>query len=129
MLAGTSAGLAVLTLLAVTPATSLGSRSTADPISGTWNVAFHVEGYPPTPATFELKLDGTKVTGTIQSEHTGPGKVTEGTWKDGKLSFVAVFEKHESIAITGALEEGKLAGEFQTEGFTAKWDASKRPPG
>ena len=26
-----------------------------------------------------------KVTGTIDSEHTGPGIVTDGKWEDGKL--------------------------------------------
>ena len=90
-------------------------------------MTFMVPGYPPTPATFELKVDGEKVTGTIHSEHTGDGKVTEGVWKDGKLFFTAVFEKHESIAISGAIERGKLGGEFRTEGFVAKWEGTKAP--
>lgn len=98
---------------------------TADPISGAWDVTFHVEGYPPTPATMELKLDGHKVTGRISSEHTGPGKVTEGVWKGDTLSFIAVFESHESIALTGTLQDGMLVGEFKTEGFVAKWEAKR----
>jgi hypothetical protein len=99
---------------------------TADPISGTWDVTFHVEGYPSTPASMELKLDGHAVTGKIISAHTGPGKVTEGTWKGDTLSFTAVFESHESIALTGTLQDGQLVGEFKTEGFVAKWEAKRR---
>lgn len=124
----TSAGLALLTLLTGPVLSAQGSaRQVPDPLPGTWNVTFLVPGYPPTPATFQLAVDGEKVTGTIQSDHTGTGKVTEGVWKDGKLSFTAVFEKHESIAITGAVENGKLGGEFKTEGFVAKWEATKAP--
>ncbi len=129
MPAGTSSGLVALLLLASGLAGPAAPRSSsvADPISGTWDVTFHVEGYPPTPATFELKLNRTRLTGTIQSEHTGSGDVTEGSWERGKLSFVAVFKNHESIAVTGTLADGNLAGEFTTEGFTAKWEAVKRP--
>ena len=47
----------------------------------------------------------------------------DGKWVDGKLSFTLDFKKHESIAITGAVKEGKLAGQFTTEGFTEKWEA------
>ena len=45
---------------------------------------------------------------------------------DGKLSFTLDFEKHESIDVTGTLKDGKLAGEFHTEGFTDKWEAKKK---
>jgi len=125
----TSAGLlfGALLTLSLSPLTAQGSQQKHDPLSGSWNVTFMVPGYPPTPAIFRLAVEGDKVTGTIESEHTGSGKVTEGAWKDGKLSFVAVFDKHESIAITGTLENGKLAGEFRTEGFVAKWEGSKAP--
>jgi len=97
-----------------------------DPISGSWDLVFHVEGYPATAATLELKLEGNTVTGEISSEHTGKGKVTEGTWVDGKLAFTAVFESHESIALSGSLHDGKLVGEFRTEGFVSRWEAMKR---
>ena len=98
----------------------------ADPISGSWAATFQVEGYPPTPAMFEFKLDGQRVTGSIKSDHTGPGKVTEGKWVNDTLSFTAVFENHESIAIWGHIEADKLVGEFKTEGFVAKWEAKKQ---
>lgn len=99
--------------------------NTADPISGEWNVSFFVHDSK-TPATYTLKLDGTKVTGTAYSDHTGAGTVRDGKWENGKLSLTLDFKKHESIAITGAVKDGKLAGEFTTEGFTAKWEATRK---
>ena len=97
----------------------------SDLISGEWNVSFFVHDTT-TPATFNLKLAGTKVTGTVYSEHTGPGTVREGKWADGKLTLMLDFKNHESITVEGAMKDGKLAGEFHTEGFTAKWEAKKK---
>ena len=97
----------------------------ADPISGEWNVTFYVHEMK-TPATFSFALDGTKLTGTANSDHTGAGTIRDGKYVDGKLSFTLDFKKHESIAVNGALTDGKLAGEFTTEGFTDKWEATKK---
>ena len=96
-----------------------------DPISGEWNVTFFVHKST-TPGTFTLKLDGMKVTGAVYSDHTGSGSVRDGKWADGKLSFTLDFKKHESITITGTLQAGKLVGEFHTEGFTDKWEATRK---
>jgi hypothetical protein len=97
-----------------------------DPISGEWNVTFFVHDSK-TPATFTLKREGTTITGTAYSDHTGAGTIRDGKWMDGKLSFTLDFKKHESIAITaGELKQGKLAGQFSTEGFTEKWEATKK---
>ena len=96
-----------------------------DPISGEWDVTFHVQDTT-TPATFNLKLDGHKVTGTAESAHTGPGTVRDGSWTENKLSFTLDFKKHESIVVTGSLKDGKLSGEFRTEGFVEKWEATKK---
>lgn len=104
---------------------SRGVNDGNDPISGEWDVAFFIRESK-TPATFTLKLEGTKITGTAYSEHTGAGTVRDGKWADGKLSFTLDFKKHESIALTGAVKEGKLAGQFTTEGFTEKWEATKK---
>jgi hypothetical protein len=96
-----------------------------DPISGEWEVIFRVQGTT-TPASFKLKLEGDRVTGTAESAHTGPGTVRDGWWKDNKLSFTLDFNNHESIAISGGLRDGKLAGEFRTEGFVEKWEGTKK---
>jgi len=105
------------------PNTVAGSQS--DVISGAWDVSFFVNGIA-VPATFVFKLEGTKVTGTAYSEHTGAGTLRDGTWSDGKLSFTLDFKSHESIAVKGTLKNGKLTGEFTTEGFTANWEARKK---
>jgi hypothetical protein len=101
------------------------SRQDADPITGEWDVTFHVQNSK-TPASFKLKLEGDKVTGTVYSDHTGAGTVRDGLWKDNKLSFTVDFAKHESIAITGTLKDGMLVGEFRTEGFAEKWEAKRK---
>jgi hypothetical protein len=96
-----------------------------DPISGEWNVSFFVNGHS-TPASFVLKLDGDKITGTANSDHTGLGTIRDGKFEKGKLSFTLDFQKHESIEINGELKGDKLAGEFRTEGFVANWEATKK---
>ncbi len=97
----------------------------ADSISGEWSGNLKVMTFTE-PCTLVLKLEGTKVTGTITSDHTGAGTVTNGSWVDGKLTFTAEFAKHESIALTGALKDGKLAGEFTTEGHTGSWEVTRK---
>jgi len=94
-------------------------------ISGEWKVTFYVHEMK-TPATFNFKLDGSTVTGTAYSDHTGQGTIRDGKWADGKLSLTLVFAKHESIVVTGALKDGKFVGEFKTEGFTDRWEAVRK---
>ena len=109
----------------LTSAQPLREKIDADPLSGEWDVSFYVQGKT-YPATFNLKLHDSKVTGTAYSEHTGAGTLRDGSWAENKLTFTMDFAKHESIAIIGHLEGDKLVGEFTTEGFTAKWDAKKK---
>src|SRR5207237_9401905 len=95
----------------------------SDQISGEWNVSFFVHDTT-TPATFNLKLAGTKVTGTVYSEHTGPGTVREGKWADGKLTLMLDFAKRESLAVNAVTKDGKLVGEAShPRGQPFKWDA------
>ena len=101
------------------------AKQDSDPITGEWEVTFFVHESK-TPASFTFKLEGTKVTGSAYSDHTGAGTIRDGKWQDGKLSFTLDFKKHESIAVNGAMKDGKLAGEFSTEGFTDKWEAKKK---
>jgi hypothetical protein len=75
-----------------------------------------------------LQLEGEKLTGSIETAHTGPGTFQDGKWLDGKLTATLIFEKHESIALTGGFQADnnqKLEGEFRTEGHTGKWQAER----
>jgi hypothetical protein len=101
------------------------TQAASDPISGEWDVTFRVDAST-TPAVFTLKLEGEKVSGTVYSQHTGPGILRDGSWTNNKLSFTAEFEKHESIAVTGEVKGGGLAGEFRTEGFVSSWEAKRK---
>jgi hypothetical protein len=46
-----------------------------DSINGTWDVTFTIAGQTAT-GTFMFDLKGSAVTGTVYSEHTGPGMIT-----------------------------------------------------
>ena len=96
-----------------------------DPITGEWNVKFTLQGMT-VPGTFKLKLEGDRVTGTVDSAHTGAGTLADGAWQENKLSCTLKFAAHDSIAITGNLKDGKLRGEFQTEGMQGTWEAEKK---
>ena len=96
-----------------------------DLISGEWDATFYAAGHG-TPFTLELKLKGDTVTGKVNSAHTGPGTISKGSWSNDKLTMTFDFASHESIAVTGSLKDGKLSGEFRTEGFVAKWEARKK---
>jgi len=106
--------------------TSLGiAGQKTDPISGEWHVVFSTAGQT-AEGTFNLKLDGDTVTGTVETAHTGPGTLSNGKWVNGKLGFTLDFAEHESIDVTGGVKEGKLQGDFATEGRTGTWVATKR---
>ena len=94
----------------------------ANPISGDWNAMFELEGMN-VPFRLKLRLDGDKVTGTAESQHTGAGTLTAGSYSEEKLNFTMVFAKHESIAVSGKLEGSKLRGESATEGRKGTWYA------
>ncbi len=100
------------------------TTTAADPISGRWAGKFDAMGQI-VPFRMSLTLTGDKVTGTLDSEHTGHGVARDGVWKDGAFSLTMNFENHQSIGFTGKPTKDGLAGEFKTEGFTAKWEAVK----
>lgn len=101
------------------------AADSGDLISGEWDATFYAMGQA-TSFALELKLQGDKVTGKVNSAHTGPGTVSNGSWAENKLSMTLDFAKHESIAVTASLKDRKLTGEFRTEGFVAKWEAKKK---
>ncbi|MEO6654857.1 MAG: hypothetical protein ABIO36_02135 [Pyrinomonadaceae bacterium] len=114
----------LLGVFAATFAASAPARS--DTIKGEWAGVFSIAGHTADVA-LQFVVDGKNVTGTVSSEHTGPGTITDGKWEDGKLTCTLKFEKHESIKFWGGLKDGKLSGEFATEGMTGTWAATKKP--
>lgn len=128
--------LIAITLATVVAAAAVGSKQAAtaapkseakseDRISGEWDVAFTIQGMT-VPAKLNLKLDGDKLTGTADSQHTGAGTLSDGKWADNKLSFTLNFASHESIAVTGTLKDDKLTGEFRTEGMQGTWEGTMK---
>jgi len=101
------------------------AKNKTDRVSGEWDVMFELQGAR-VPGNFKLKLDGDKVTGTAESAHTGPGTLSKGRRVHNKISFTLDFAAHESIAVTGKLKDGKLIGEFRTEGMQGTWEARKK---
>src|SRR5215813_7432710 len=116
--------------VALMPGVSRGARVAGgvdkpDPISGEWTGRFQIEGNS-ADFTFKLKLNGSAVAGTAESDHTGPGTVSKGEWSGNKISFSVDFAAHDSIEVTGILKDGKLAGEFRSHGRQGTWEATKK---
>jgi hypothetical protein len=101
------------------------NRAAADTISGEWNIDFHLMGTT-APGTMTLKLEGEKISGTVHSEHTGSGTLSNGSFAEGKMNCRMNFTSHESIDVTGTLKDGKLTGEFRTEGMQGTWEATRK---
>jgi hypothetical protein len=93
-------------------------------IAGEWNITFMVQGQS-VGGTLVLAAEGEKLTGTVETPHTGPGKLQDGKFAASKLSATCVFDRHESIELTGELDGEKLVGTFRTEGREGKWEATR----
>lgn len=105
---------------------ALAQRAEAPSIGGDWAVTFTVQGQT-VPGQMAFHADGDKLTGTLDTEHTGHGTLEGGAWSHDKLTGICVFEHHEAIALAGELRDGKLAGTFRTEGMDGKWEAVRAP--
>jgi hypothetical protein len=93
-------------------------------IAGEWQITFMVQGQS-VGGTLVLAAEGEKLTGTVETQHTGPGKLQDGKFAASKLSATCVFERHESIDLTGELQGEKLVGTFRTEGREGQWEATR----
>ena len=100
-----------------------GSRPSGS-IAGEWNITFMVQGQT-VPGTLVLAAEGERLTGTVETQHTGPGKLQDGKFAASKLSATCVFDRHESIELMGELQGEKLVGTFLTEGREGKWEATR----
>jgi hypothetical protein len=99
-------------------------QESAAGISGTWSAMFTIAGKS-VPVLLKFAEKGGVVTGTVESDHTGPGTINDGTWKDNSLNCTLKFERHESIALSGMLKGEIFAGEFKTEGMQGTWEAKR----
>ena len=97
----------------------------SDNIKGDWTGVFSIVGHT-ADATMKFDVDGDKLTGTVFTEHTGLGTVTDGVVKGSKFKCTLKFEKHEAIVMTGEILNDKLAGTFTTEGNSGTWTASRK---
>ncbi len=124
----TSVILVVIALLAVvssaSPIMPWQHKPKADVISGEWDVALTTPDKT-LQLTLKLKLEGDKVTGTSESSHLGNGTISDGSWGNNKLK-ITVETSHAPLALTGTLQNGKLAGEWDAAQMQGKWEAKKK---
>ena len=116
--------LALGLMLACSVAAAQQGTQPSGTIAGEWNITFMVQRQT-VPGTLVLAVAGETVTGTVETQHTGPGKLQDGKFVASKLSATCVFERHESIALMGELQGEKLVGTFRTEGREGKWEATR----
>jgi hypothetical protein len=118
--------LSLMTLiLAISFVAFASSSASLGNVKGDWDATFTIAGQS-VDGTISLDVDGKTLTGTVFTEHTGKGTVTDGTFDDNKLSCTLKFEQHESIALTGEFKDDKLSGTFDTEGMTGTWMAVRK---
>jgi len=108
----------------VSPGNAATATLSPDLIAGDWNATFEAQGTT-VPVTFRLKVDGDKITGTSESGHLGPGKISKGSWTTDKLNFI-MDGAFGSISLNGALVDGKLVGEFDAGKMHGKFEAKKK---
>ena len=115
---------AAIAVLLVGSAFAQHGTKAAKSIEGDWAITFNIAGQSAS-GTMSFQLNDGNLTGTVESHHTGPGKLENLKWQNGKLSATCVFEKHDSIALEGELKDGKLVGTFHTEGRDGTWEATR----
>jgi hypothetical protein len=99
-------------------------KSKADAISGAWDAALITDDNT-RQMTLTLKLEGNKVTGSFESSHLGSGAINNGSWVNNKLTMT-VETSHAPLTLTGALQNGKLVGEWDAGHMQGKWEAKKK---
>ena len=105
------------------------AESDDDPVTGSWTGRMISDRIPEDRAefNFELELDGTKVTGTIEGRR-GSQDITEGTYdpETGKISW-SIESRRGDREYTGKIEDGKMTGEMAFGGrdFQIEFTASK----
>ena len=99
-------------------------KAAADEISGEWDAVADAQGQA-VPFVLALKVEGDKVTGSSNSQ-LGTANISNGTWKDGKLSIVLEGGSGQ-ITMVATIVDGKLTGDFDFAGqMSGKWVAQKK---
>src|SRR5262249_38760304 len=98
----------------------------ADAISGAWEAVLTSQDNT-AQITLKLKLESAKERGASESSHWGDGAIGEGSGAKNKLK-TTVETRHGPLALTGALRNGKLAGEWDMGHMQGKWEAKKKTP-
>lgn len=100
------------------------AATTAFSLTGDWDAVADANGQP-FPFALVLKADGEKITGTSSSQ-LGESTITNGTWKDGRLSF-QLESPNGTVTMSAVVLDGKLSGEFDYSGqLQGKWVAVKK---
>jgi hypothetical protein len=124
----TSVIMSVLTLFAVASTASATMswqpKPRADAVSGAWDAELITDDNT-VQLTLTLKLEGNKVTGSFESSHLGSGAIKGGSWVNNKLT-INVETSHAPLTLTGALQNGKLVGEWDAGQMRGKWEAKKK---
>jgi hypothetical protein len=106
------------------PAAAPAAAAPAFSLNGQWEAVADANGQP-FPFLLTLKVEGETVTGNSSSQ-LGEAPVKDGSWKDGKLSFV-LEGGNGNIAMVATVVDGKLSGEFDYAGqLQGKWVAVKK---
>ena len=99
---------------------ALGSYAAAADVAGSWRFFLINFGEETSPAKLDLKVDGTKLTGTLNELKI------EGTVQDSKLKFTATRPNGDVFAtLEGALDGAELKGTAKREDNDMKWVARK----
>jgi hypothetical protein len=93
-------------------------------LNGQWEAVADANGQP-FPFLLVLKVEGEIVTGNSSSQ-LGDAPLKDGSWKEGKLSFV-LEGSNGNISMVATVVDGKLSGEFDYAGqLQGKWVAVKK---
>jgi len=102
----------------------------AEDPSGTWKWTM-TAGNNTREVTLKLKLDGDKLTGSISGRNADT-EISDGTYKDGDISFNVVRERNGNKITTkytgkvsGDSIKGKIESERNGQATSRDWDAKR----
>src|ERR1035441_3008117 len=77
-------------ILASSAAVAQNGTRPSGSIAGEWTISFMVQGQT-VPGTLVLAVEGETLTGTVETQHTGPGRLQDGKFAASKLSVTCGF--------------------------------------